>query len=145
MPIWESSILLKLENINTYYGDVQALQNISFEIKESQIVSIIGSNGAGKSTTLNTISGIVRCLSGTIEFISKRIENYFPHQIVGLVQRGVKPPLFTVLRHLASGFPLAFRERVIKKVPKGLTCYARSMVSTADIVPRVAKDFAGRG
>jgi len=51
--------LLKLTKVNTHYGDVQALRNVSFEIKEKEIVSIIGSNGSGKSTTLNTISGVL--------------------------------------------------------------------------------------
>lgn len=88
MPIWGRSILLKLGNISAHYGDMQALRNVSFEIKESQIVSIVGSNGAGKSTTLNTISGVLKCSSGIIEFLGRRIENLPPHQIVelGLVQ-----------------------------------------------------------
>ena len=87
-PTWGKSILLKLENINTFYGDVQALRNLSFGIEEGEIVSMVGSNGAGKSTTLNTISGIVRCSSGIIEFTGQRIENFPPHRIVelGLVQ-----------------------------------------------------------
>jgi branched-chain amino acid transport system ATP-binding protein len=80
--------LLNLENISAHYGDVQALRNVSLQIREGQIVSIIGSNGAGKSTTLNTISGIIQSSSGTIEFLGKRIENLPPHQIVerGIVQ-----------------------------------------------------------
>lgn len=80
--------MLNLENISAHYGDVQALRNVSLQIREGQIVSIIGSNGAGKSTTLNTISGIIQSSSGTIEFLGKRIENLPPHQIVerGIVQ-----------------------------------------------------------
>ncbi|NIS59624.1 MAG: ATP-binding cassette domain-containing protein [Proteobacteria bacterium] len=80
--------MLNLENISAHYGDVQALRNVSLQIREGQIVSIIGSNGAGKSTTLNTISGVIRSSSGTIEFLGKRIENLPPHQIVerGIVQ-----------------------------------------------------------
>jgi branched-chain amino acid transport system ATP-binding protein len=67
--------LLKLNGVSAHYGDVQALHGVSFEIQEGEIVSIIGSNGAGKSTTLNTISGILRASSGTIEFLGRRIEN----------------------------------------------------------------------
>ncbi|MFB0505661.1 MAG: ABC transporter ATP-binding protein [Thermodesulfobacteriota bacterium] len=80
--------MLNLENISAHYGDVQALRNVSLQIREGQIVSIIGSNGAGKSTTLNTISGVIQSSSGTIEFLGKRIENLPPHQIVerGIVQ-----------------------------------------------------------
>jgi len=100
--------LLNLENISTYYGDVQALQNVSLGIKEGQIVSIIGSNGAGKTTTLNTISGILRASSGTIEFLGRRIENLAPHQIVelGVVQipeARLLFPYMTVLENLELG------------------------------------------
>lgn len=108
MPIWGRSILLKLENISTHYGDVQALRNVSLGIKEGQIVSIIGSNGAGKTTTLNTISGVLRASSGTIEFLGRRIENLPPHQIVdlGVVQipeARLLFPYMTVLENLELG------------------------------------------
>ncbi|MGA2956275.1 MAG: ABC transporter ATP-binding protein [Thermodesulfobacteriota bacterium] len=80
--------MLKLENVITHYGDVQALQKVSFKVEEGQIVSIIGSNGSGKSTTLNTISGVLACSSGTIIFHDQRINQTPPHQIVeaGIVQ-----------------------------------------------------------
>jgi len=93
MPIWardfeEGNEVLKLEKVITHYGDVQALQKVSFKVEEGQIVSIIGSNGSGKSTTLNTISGVLRCSSGTIIFDDIRIDQIAPHQIVeaGIVQ-----------------------------------------------------------
>jgi len=72
----------------THYGDVRALQNVSFRVEEGQVVSIIGSNGSGKSTTLNTISGVLRCSSGSILFNEEKIDQAFPHQIVdaGIVQ-----------------------------------------------------------
>jgi branched-chain amino acid transport system ATP-binding protein len=111
MPIWGRNILLKLENISTHYGDVQALRNVSFEIKNGEVVSIIGSNGAGKSTTLNTISGVLRASSGTIEFMGRRTENLYPHQIVdqGIVQipeARLLFPYMTVLENLELGaFP----------------------------------------
>ena len=107
--------MLKLENISTHYGDVQALRNVSFGIKETQIVSLVGSNGAGKSTTLNTISGVFTCSSGTIEFIGRRIDNLPPHEIValGLVQipeGRLLFPYMTVLENLELGaFPLKAR------------------------------------
>jgi branched-chain amino acid transport system ATP-binding protein len=100
--------MLKAEKINASYGDVQALRGVSFSIKEGQIVSIIGSNGAGKSTTLNTLSGVVRCSSGTIEFLGKRIEQFPPHDIVelGLIQipeARLLFPYMTVLENLELG------------------------------------------
>jgi len=80
--------VLTLEKVVTHYGDVQALQNVSFRVEEGQVVSIIGSNGSGKSTTLNTISGVLRCSSGSILFNEEKIDQAFPHQIVdtGIVQ-----------------------------------------------------------
>jgi branched-chain amino acid transport system ATP-binding protein len=100
--------LLKLTRVNVHYGDVQALRNVSFQIRGGEIVSIIGSNGAGKSTTLNAISGVLPCSSGTIEFMGKRIENLLPHQIVdeGLVQipeGRLLFPYMTVLENLELG------------------------------------------
>ncbi len=100
--------MLKLTSVNVHYGDVQALRNISFQVREGEIVSIIGSNGAGKSTTLNAISGVLPCSSGTIEFMGKRIENLLPHQIVdeGLVQipeGRLLFPYMTVLENLELG------------------------------------------
>lgn len=80
--------MLTLEKVVTHYGDVRALQNVSFRVEEGQVVSIIGSNGSGKSTTLNTISGVLRCSSGSILFNEEKIDQAFPHQIVdaGIVQ-----------------------------------------------------------
>jgi branched-chain amino acid transport system ATP-binding protein len=100
--------LLKLNEVSAHYGDVQALHGVSFEIQEGEIVSIIGSNGAGKSTTLNTISGILRASSGTIEFLGRRIENLYPHQIVdrGVVQipeGRLLFPYMSVLENLELG------------------------------------------
>ncbi len=61
-------MLLEVENLNVYYGAIHALQGISFNIEEGEIVTLIGANGAGKSTTLRTISGIIRPRSGKITF-----------------------------------------------------------------------------
>jgi branched-chain amino acid transport system ATP-binding protein len=100
--------MLKIEKINTHYGDVPTLLDISFEIIEGQIVSVIGSNGAGKSTIINTISGIIQCSSGKIEFLGEQIENFPPHKIVelGLIQIPEGRRLFpymTVLENLELG------------------------------------------
>jgi branched-chain amino acid transport system ATP-binding protein len=93
MPTWEKVSeegikVLKLEKVVTSYGDVQALHEVSFKVEDGQIVSIIGSNGSGKSTTLNTISGVLRCSSGTIGFNDLLINRASPHKIVeaGIVQ-----------------------------------------------------------
>ncbi len=81
-------MLLKIDHLNTSYGALQALFDVSVEIHEGEIVSIIGSNGAGKSTTLNTISGVLLSVSGTIHFRDQAISGASTHHIVesGLVQ-----------------------------------------------------------
>jgi branched-chain amino acid transport system ATP-binding protein len=80
--------VLKVDKIVTKYGDVRALQEVSFHVNDGEIVSIIGSNGSGKSTTLNTISGVLRCSSGQILFNDQEITRASPHKVVeaGIVQ-----------------------------------------------------------
>jgi branched-chain amino acid transport system ATP-binding protein len=80
--------VLTLEKVVTHYGDVQALQDVSFRVGEGQVVAIIGSNGSGKSTTLNTISGVLSCSSGSILFHDRKVHQASPHEIVeaGIVQ-----------------------------------------------------------
>lgn len=101
-------VLLKVSKINVFYGDLQALWNVSFEVKEREKVVIVGTNGAGKTTTLKTISGLLRPKSGYIEFLGERIDRLPPYKIVelGLVQvpegRRLFPEL-TVLENLELG------------------------------------------
>lgn len=81
-------MMLKIENLQVYYGAIHALQGISFSLKKGEIVALIGANGAGKSTTLNTISGILRPRSGTVEFQDQAIHEMPPQEIVrqGIIQ-----------------------------------------------------------
>ena len=76
--------MLKVNNIDIFYGKAQALWDVSLRIDEAEIVALIGSNGAGKSTMLNTISGLLRPTSGSIEFLDQRIDALAPHAIVEL-------------------------------------------------------------
>lgn len=76
--------LLKLTNINSFYGGIQALNDINLEINKGEIVTLLGSNGAGKSTTLKTISSIIKPKSGTIKWNGKDIVGLPPHKIVEL-------------------------------------------------------------
>ena len=80
-------ILLKVENLETYYGKVAALRGISFEVRENRIVTLLGSNGAGKSTTLRTISGLISPSAGKVTFRGEDITKLPAHEIVrrGLV------------------------------------------------------------
>ncbi len=74
--------MLKVENINVYYGNIHAIRDVSFEVSRGEIVSLIGANGAGKSTILKTISGLLRTKTGTITFLDKDIHALAPHHIV---------------------------------------------------------------
>lgn len=76
--------LLKVENMNVYYGNIHAVKDISFEVNQGEIVTLIGSNGAGKSTTLQTISGLLRSKTGSVEFNGQNISNIPAHKIVGM-------------------------------------------------------------
>jgi branched-chain amino acid transport system ATP-binding protein len=76
--------LLKVDNLVTQYGAIVALQGISFEVNEGEIVSLIGANGAGKSTTLMTISGILKPARGKVIFEGKEIQGRVPHDIVDM-------------------------------------------------------------
>lgn len=74
--------MLKVININTYYGKVHALKNISLHLNEGEIVALIGANGAGKTTILNSLSGVTPPLSGTIQFLGKPLNEISPDRIV---------------------------------------------------------------
>ncbi len=74
--------LLELKDVHTYYGAIHALRGISFTVDEGEVVTLIGSNGAGKSTTLRTISGLLRPRSGEIWLDGQRIDGKRPHEIV---------------------------------------------------------------
>ena len=76
--------MLKISNVETFYGKIQALRGVNININEGEIVSLIGSNGAGKSTLLMTISGVNKAKTGEIIFEGKNIEKYAPHDIVDL-------------------------------------------------------------
>ena len=77
-------MMLKAEDLNVYYGPIHAVKGVSFEVKEGEIVTLIGANGAGKSTTLKTISGLMRSRGGHIEFMDKSIASTPAHKIVEL-------------------------------------------------------------
>ena len=70
------STILKVDDINVYYGSIHAIKGISFEVNEGEIVTLIGANGAGKSTTLNTISGLLHSKTGHIEFMGEPLNMY---------------------------------------------------------------------
>ena len=101
-------MLLEVENLNVYYGAIHALQGISFNVNEGEVVTLIGANGAGKSTTLRTVSGLLRSRGGSIRFRDQEIGNMPAEQIVrqGISQvpegRKIFAPL-TVQENLEMG------------------------------------------
>ncbi len=100
--------MLELKNIKTFYGNIQALKDVSIEISEGEIITLIGANGAGKSTTLMSICGIVPPRSGEILFMGKPIQDMAPNNIVSLgicqVPEGRRIfPFLTVAENLDMG------------------------------------------
>jgi branched-chain amino acid transport system ATP-binding protein len=101
-------VILRLDNVHTYYGSIQALKGISLEVRDGEIVTLIGANGAGKSTTLRSINGLNTPREGTIVFQGKDITRRSPHDIVemGISQSPEGRRLFprmTVLENLEMG------------------------------------------
>lgn len=114
--------MLKLKNVIVHYGGVEALQNVSIEIEQGSITTLIGSNGAGKSTCLRAISGLVKLTSGEIWFESKRIDGMPVEKIVSLgiahVPEGKRLFLkMTVLDNLLTG---AYQRKDKREVERDL-------------------------
>jgi branched-chain amino acid transport system ATP-binding protein len=111
--------MLRLKNINTYYGKVHALKNVSLHLAEGEIVTLIGANGAGKTTILNTISGVTPAVGGDLFFQKQTIRDLAPDRVVklGVSQvpegRQVFKPM-TVEENLELGAYLRYRTRVPK-------------------------------
>ena len=76
------SVMLKVENINVYYGAIHAIKNISFDVNEGEVVTLIGANGAGKSTILKTVSGLLRSKTGSVAFEGGDISHLAPYKVV---------------------------------------------------------------
>lgn len=111
--------MLELENIYTCYGVIEAVRDLSLSVKEGEIVALIGANGAGKSTTLMTISAILSSKSGSIVFKGERIDKLAPNEIVsrGLCHVPEGRRIFsrlTVLENLKMGAYLQDNEQCIK-------------------------------
>jgi len=109
--------MLKIDNIDVYYGAIHALKGISLEVKEGEIVTLIGANGAGKSTTLRTISGLLKPKTGSITFLGQDIEGVRAHEIV---------------------------KKGISQVPEGRRVFAEmTVMENLDLGAFVRKDKAG--
>lgn len=114
--------MLKVNSINVSYGNLQVLYNVSISVEEGEIVGIVGSNGAGKSTILKTIIGLLHPISGSITFENERIDNMLPHMIIqhgiAMVPEGRQVfPYMTVKENLELG---AYSERNKKNIQENL-------------------------
>lgn len=112
--------MLKIRNVETCYGNIQALKNISMDVREGEIITLIGANGAGKSTTLMTLCGVVPATRGTIEFQGRDITGMPADQIAALgisqVPEGRRIfPYLTVMENLDMGTFLRKDKDKIKK------------------------------
>ena len=76
--------MLKVNDINVYYGAIHAIKGVSFEVNDGEVVTLIGANGAGKSTTMNTVCGLLHSRTGSIEFLDKNLTGVPAHKIVEL-------------------------------------------------------------
>ena len=74
---------LEMKNVHTYYGHIHALKDLSLTVEKGEVVTLIGGNGAGKSTTLNTMSGLLKPRQGSIQFEGEELTRFRPHEIVG--------------------------------------------------------------
>ncbi len=123
--------LLELENVHTYYGHIHALKGISLHVDEGEIVTLIGANGAGKSTTLRTISGLIHAREGQISLSGHDITRLQAHEVVfagvGHVPegRGIFPSL-TVLENLEMGaYTIASAAEVRRRLEEVFTLFPR--------------------
>jgi len=100
--------LLKLSNVETYYGQIQALKGIDLEVHEGKIITLLGANGAGKSTTMKTIAGLLKPKKGNVEFLGENVTGLRPDQLlrkgIALVPEGrAILSSMTVLENLEMG------------------------------------------
>lgn len=112
--------MLKVNDLNVYYGKIYAIKNVSFEVNSGEIVSLIGANGAGKTTTLHTVSGLLRSTTGSIEFDGKDISHIEPHKLIKLG-----------IAHVPEGRHVFLQMSVLENLEMG--AYSMKKVSKEDI------------
>lgn len=137
--------MLELQSVESYYGNIQALKGISLEVPEGAIVAILGANGAGKSTTLRTISGLIPAANGQILFQGNAIHKAPPHRIVrlGICQVPEGRDIFmglTVQENLKMG---AFTRKVGQEVEQNLERIYASFPILKDRISQQAGTLSG--
>jgi len=123
--------ILEIEHIHSFYGHIHALNDVSLVVEKGEIVTLIGANGAGKSTTLKTISGLLRPRQGSVRFEGEELTKYPPHEIVGkgVVQVPEGRRIFgrlSVLENLELGaFSVNDRKRISDNLKKIFSLFPR--------------------
>lgn len=120
--------MLNVNDINVYYGSIHAIKGVSFEVKQGEIVTLIGANGAGKSTILKTVSGLLRSKTGSINFLDKNISTVAPHKIV---ERG--------LAHVPEGRRIFLQMSVEENLEMG--AYTRGGKGVSEDLAKVYEQF----
>ena len=121
-------MMLKVNDINVYYGAIHAIKGVSFEVNDGEIVTLIGANGAGKSTILNTVSGLLKSKTGSIEFLGQPLNGVPAHKIV---ERGIA--------HVPEGRRVFLSMTVEENLEMG--AYTRPNSGVADHLERVYEQF----
>ena len=120
--------MLKVDDIHVYYGAIHAIKGVSFTVEQGEVVTLIGANGAGKSTILKTISGLLRSKTGSITFLDQNIGGMAPHKIVA---KG--------LAHVPEGRRIFLRMSVEENLEMG--AYTQSKSAAAPELERVYAQF----
>jgi branched-chain amino acid transport system ATP-binding protein len=120
--------MLEVQNIDVFYGDLQVLWDVSFEVKEGEVVALVGANGSGKSTTLKTLSGLLNPENGSIRFLDQRLDQIpankiIAHGVVHVPEGRRLFPEMTVRENLIMGSlsPQAKRKRNATKPWNGFS------------------------
>ena len=120
--------MLKVNDINVYYGAIHAIKGVSFEVRPGEVVTLIGANGAGKSTILNTVCGLLRSRTGSIEFLGKPLGAVSAHRIV---EQG--------LAHVPEGRRIFLQMTVEENLEMGAYTQPRSTIAPS--LERVYEQF----
>lgn len=120
--------MLKVNNINVYYGSIHAVKDVSFEVHQGEVVTLIGANGAGKSTILQTVSGLLRSKTGSVEFLGEQLDGVPAHKVVN---KG--------LAHVPEGRRVFLQMTVEENLEMG--AYTRPSIEIADSIADVYERF----
>ena len=140
--------MLRIKNLHAYYGRIKAVDNVSIHVQSGEIVSLIGANGAGKTTILNAISGLIRCARGEIVFQEKKVNGLAPEKVVaaGISQvpegRQIFGPL-TVLENLQLGAYLRFRKKEKEAIDEDLNWVFRLFPRLEERSKQIAGTLSG--